>query len=292
MGAFEVDMDIDSLYKERFIISFEIFPPKTEAGEESLMRALRELVVYKPGFISVTYGAGGSTHEKTLALSLKIRDQLGITPVVHFTCVGSGRKEIAEYLKTVKANRISNILALRGDPPQGQELFTPPPDGFSYANELIAYIKEIETFNIGVAGYPEGHIEAPDLDTDIANLKKKVDVGASYILTQLFFDNNDFYVFMNKLRRIGITIPVVPGIMPITNMAQIRKVTTMCGARIPDELMNRLMSCDSRDDICEVGIEYSIAQCRNLIKWGIPGFHFYTMNKSDAVKRIINALGL
>ncbi|OHD71957.1 MAG: methylenetetrahydrofolate reductase [NAD(P)H] [Spirochaetes bacterium RBG_16_49_21] len=285
-------MNIDSLYNERFVISFEIFPPKTEAGEESLMQALKELSAYKPGFISVTYGAGGSTREKTLELSLKIRDRIGITPVVHFTCVGSGRREIAEYLRMVKAKRISNILALRGDPPQGQERFVPPPDGFSYANELVTYIREIEVFNIGVAGYPEGHIEAPDLDTDIANLKKKVDAGASYIITQLFFSNNDFYIFMDKIRRIGITIPVIPGIMPITNMAQVKKVTTMCGAKIPPELMSRLLSCDSKDEICEVGIEYSIAQCRELMQWGIPGFHFYTMNKSTAVKKIIDALSL
>ncbi len=283
---------IEALYGQKFVISFEVFPPKTEAGVDSLMQALGELSAYRPGFVSVTYGAGGSTHERTLELSLNIRDKLGMNPVVHFTCVGSGREEIAAFLHKVKENRLFNILALRGDPPIGHETFAPPPDGFAHANELIEYINQINGFNIGVAGYPEGHIEAPDLDTDIEYLKRKVDAGASYVLTQLFFNNNDFYDFLDKTRRKGINVPIVPGIFPITNMAQIKKITSMCGASIPPPLMERLISCPSTDEVCEIGIEYSISQCAELKSWGVPGFHFYPLNRSKAVKKIIDALKL
>ncbi|TAL31092.1 MAG: methylenetetrahydrofolate reductase [NAD(P)H] [Spirochaetes bacterium] len=283
-------MGIPELYKEGFVISFELFPPKTEQGEINLMQALGELAVFKPGFISVTYGAGGSTQSRTLELSLKIRDTLGITPLVHFTCVGAGRDEIARYLGDVKAKGISNILALRGDPPKGQEHFVAPVDGFPYANELVTFIRSINGFTIGVAGYPEKHLEAPSMEADLENLKRKVDAGADYVITQLFYNNDDFYEFMNSVRRMGVTVPVIPGIMPVTNQANIEKVTRMCGAKIPNELMKRLVTCGSIVDVCEVGIEYSIIQCRELKSWGVPGFHFYALNKSQAVSKVINAL--
>lgn len=285
-------MKITDIYKERFVISFEIFPPKTPAGEKNLMDALGDFKPYNPGFISVTYGAGGSTRGKTLELSLHIRDTIGIEPLVHFTCVGAGKHEIAQYLSEVKRRGIINILALRGDPPQGEASFVPHDDGFVYASDLVAFLHKIDGFTIGVAGYPEKHIEAPSLEADIVNLKKKVDAGADFIITQLFYNNDDFYDFMDRIRKIGITLPVIPGIMPVTNLSQIERITTMCGAKIPNELMKRLHGCASQNAICEAGIEYSIRQCEELMSWGIPGFHFYPLNKSQAVKRIFDALQL
>ena len=223
-------MKITDIYKERFVISFEIFPPKTPAGEKNLMDALGDFKPYNPGFISVTYGAGGSTRGKTLELSLHIRDTIGIEPLVHFTCVGAGKQEIAQYLSEVKRRGIINILALRGDPPQGEASFVPHDDGFVYASDLVAFLHKIDGFTIGVAGYPEKHIEAPSLEADIVNLKK-VDAGADFIITQLFYNNDDFYDFMDRIRKIGITLPVIPGIMPVTNLSQIERITTMCGAK-------------------------------------------------------------
>ncbi|HDP81121.1 MAG TPA: methylenetetrahydrofolate reductase [NAD(P)H] [Spirochaetes bacterium] len=283
-------MKIHELYRDRFTLSFEIFPPKTPAGEEKLMEALAVFAAHDPGFISVTYGAGGSTREKTLELSLKIRDRFGITPLAHFTCVGAGRKDIADYLGEVKRQGIENILALRGDPPQGEKEFTPAPDGFAHADELVAYIRSINGFTIGVAGYPEGHMEAPDLDTDIENLKKKVDAGADFIITQLFYHNEDFYTFIDKITKLGITVPVIPGIMPVTSMAQVERVTGMCGAKVPGELIERLKRCATEDQLCAAGVEYSIKQCEELRSWGVRGFHFYPLNKSAAVARILASL--
>lgn len=285
-------MRIHRLYEKGFTVSFEIFPPKTPPGEEKLMESLEVFGSYNPGFISVTYGAGGSTREKTLGLSLKIRDRFGITPLVHFTCVGAGRKEISDYLHEVKRQGLGNVLALRGDPPQGEKNFTPPPDGFAHADELVAYIRTINGFTIGVAGYPEGHVEAPDLDTDIANLKKKVDAGADFVITQLFYRNEDFYTFMDKAARLGIKVPIIPGIMPVTSLSQIERITGMCGAKIPAELMERLHSCSLDDDFCAAGVDYSIEQCAELRSWGVPGIHFYPLNKSTAVKRILDELGV
>lgn len=285
-------MNIAELYKNKFTLSFEIFPPKTEKGMINLFNELESLSKYDPGYISVTYGAGGSTQSKTLDIATRIKNDLNLTPLVHFTCVGSNRHEIKEYLDIVKKNKISNILALRGDPPQGETEFKPVDDGFSYANELIEYINTIENFNIAVAGYPEGHLEAKDFDTDIENLKRKVDTGADFIITQLFYDNNNFYDYMDKIEKVGIKIPVIPGIMPVTNQKQVERITDMCGAKIPQKLINSLTECKIDDPICDDGIDFTINQCKELIDWGVKGFHFYTLNKSDIVERIIKNLNL
>jgi len=285
-------MALDKLYKEKFVISFEIFPPKTAAGEENLWNELEILSRYHPDYVSVTYGAGGSTREKTLEIALKIRDNFNIQPLVHFTCVGSGRAEIEAYLKEVKSKGIRDILALRGGPPFGEHEFRAPADGFAHANELIEFIRSINGFTIAAAAYPEGHIEAPDLDTDMDNLKRKVDAGVNFIITQLFYNNNDYYDFMDRVEKKGIKIPVVPGIMPVTSLGQIEKITSLCGAAIPDKLTSVLESCDSNSSICDAGLEYSIEQCRELKSWGVPGFHIYTVNRSLAVKRIMDALDL
>ena len=244
----------------------------------------------KPGYISVTYGAGGSTREKTLDIALKVRDSHEIEPLVHFTCVGADREEIAAYLKIVKEKNLENILALRGDPPQGQKSFTPPSGGFSHANELVGFVRKTGDFCIAVAGYPEGHIEAESLEADIDNLRKKIDAGADFIITQLFYDNADFYNFMNLTARRGISVPVIPGIMPVTSLSQITRITGMCGAKIPEKLMDDLHGCESEESICRAGTDYSIRQCAELKSWGVPGFHFYTLNKSDTVKRIIQSI--
>ncbi|MGV7930251.1 MAG: methylenetetrahydrofolate reductase [NAD(P)H] [Spirochaetota bacterium] len=285
-------MKIIDLYRERFVVSFEIFPPKTPQGEDGLRQALADLSGYQPQYISVTYGAGGSTQAKTLELALRLRDTLGILPLVHFTCVGAGRAEIRRYLDEIRKNGIENILALRGDPPKGEARFTPPPDGFAYANELVSFIRSIDGFTIGVAGYPEKHLEAPDMRTDLDNLKRKVDAGADFIITQLFYNNEDYYRFMDRLAGMGITVPVIPGIMPVTSLSQVDRVTSMCGAKVPDELLKRLETCRGNDSICEAGIEYSIRQCIELKSWGVPGLHFYTLNKAQAIKRIMDATGL
>lgn len=284
-------MSILDLYNtQKLTLSFEIFPPKTERGHEILWHEMEVLSHLNPGYISVTYGAGGSTRDKTLEIALKIKNTYKITPLVHFTCVGSGRDEIKKYIQIVKKAGIHNILALRGDPPQGETTFTPPKDGFAYASELVQYIRSIDDFIIAVAGYPEGHMEALDLETDIDNLKRKVDAGANFIITQLFYNNNDFYSFIDKIVQKGITIPVIPGIMPVTNLAPIKKITSMCGATIPRKLVDRLQHCPSDDILCDAGIDYSIEQCRELKKWGVKGFHFYTLNRSQVVKKIIESI--
>ena len=284
-------MNILDIYNSKeFTASFEIFPPKTEKGNQNLWKEMKEMSELDPAYVSVTYGAGGSTRDKTLDIATKIKNDYSITPLVHFTCVGSGRDEIKKYLKIVKNLGIENILALRGDPPLGETTFAPPPDGFSYANELVEYIRSINGFTIAVAGYPEGHIESEDLESDIENLKKKVDAGADFIITQLFYNNNDFYHFMDTIIRKNISLPVIPGIMPVTSLTQIKKITSMCGATIPGTLQKRLQQCPSEDSFCEAGIDYSIEQCSELKAWGVKGFHFYTLNKTRAVKKILKEI--
>ncbi len=282
-------MDINTLFStKKTTLSIEVFPPKTQTGQENLFNELSVMVRYKPDFISVTYGAGGSTREKTLEIATRIKSTFSIEPLIHFTCVGQSKEDIAEYLKYVRSLGFSNILALRGDPPAGQTNFTPHPQGFRYANELVEFIRTMDHFTIGVAGYPEGHIEAPDLDTDISNLKRKVDAGADFIITQLFFNNEKFYTFMDKTAKAGITIPIIPGIMPLTNMSQLQKVTTMCNPDMPKPLLQELEKCNLPEDICKVGIEFTLKQCKELQTFGVPGFHFYPLNKSAAVKPILD----
>ena len=285
-------MKINELYSNKFGISFEIFPPKTPAGEKNLWEELEVLSSHKPDFVSVTYGAGGSTRDMTLEIALKIRNSYNIIPLVHFTCVGSGRQDIRNYLEKVKKNGIENILALRGDPPAGETDFKPHPDGFSYASELIEYIRDINGFTIAAAGYPEGHIEAPDLETDLLNLRKKIDAGADLIITQLFFNNEYYYNYINRIEQMGIKVPVIPGIMPITNKGQITRMTSLCGATIPDQLTAILDRCDSPESTVRAGLEYSVKQCRELKSWGVPGLHIYTINKSMAVTHIMKELDL
>ncbi len=284
-------MNFKELYKN-FTLSFEVFPPKTEEGKTSLFTELEKLKEYNPAFVSVTYGAGGSTREKTLDLALSIRDTLSIRPLVHFTCVGSSRSEIAQYLAKVKELGLTDILALRGDPPQGEESFTPPADGFSYANDLVSFISSVNGFSIAVAGYPEGHPESASFDADVKNLKKKIDAGASLVITQLFFNPDDYFRLRDTLSAMGSTVPVIPGIMPITSAGQIDRFIKKCGAKIPAHVQQKLDRCVNDAKIVEVGIDHAISMCRSLLDGGVQGFHMYPLNKSVVISRVLDAVGV
>jgi methylenetetrahydrofolate reductase (NADPH) len=283
-------MNFRDIYRN-FSISFEVFPPKTEEGEKNLFTALGSLMRFSPAFISVTYGAGGSTREKTIDLAVRIRDTFRVQPLVHFTCVGSGRAEIAAYLDRVHSLGLTDILALRGDPPKGQTDFVPAPDGFSYASDLVSFIKKRGGFSIAVAGYPEGHPAAADFETDLVNLKRKIDAGAELVLTQLFFNPDDFFRLRDGLDKMGSDAIVIPGIMPITSASQLEGTIKNCVRTIPSGLAEKLGAA-APEDVPRIGIEHAIYQCEALIKGGAKGFHLYPLNKSDVVTEIINSLSL
>ncbi|MFQ5429064.1 MAG: methylenetetrahydrofolate reductase [NAD(P)H] [Phycisphaerae bacterium] len=277
--------------------SFEFFPPKTPAGLEALRNAVRALRDLNPTFISVTYGAGGSTRDRTIELVAEIQRHYGIEVMAHLTCVGATREEIGQVLHRLRQGGIENILALRGDPPQGEERFVPPEDGFTYASELAAFVRDGFPMCVGGACYPEGHVEclAPDGSRDLArdldHLRMKVDAGAEFLITQIFFDNDAYFDFTARVRKAGIAVPVIPGIMPITNVDQIKRFTTMCGSRLPATLMNELDRLkDNRDAVIAQGVAYATAQCFDLLQRGAPGIHFYTLNKSAATRTILTAL--
>ena len=275
----------------RKIFSFEFFPPKTEEGIGHLFQTIGELKPLKPAFVSVTYGAGGSTRERTVELVRRIKQEHRIEAMAHLTCVGSNRVEIRQILKQLEGFGIENVLALRGDPPKGESGFKAPAEGFSHASELVAFIRKSFDFSLGGAGYPEGHMECRDLDKDMAHLKKKVDAGLDFIITQLFFDNPHYYGFVKRARTAGIGVPIIPGIMPITNVGQVKRFTEMCGASIPCGLLNELDSVqDNPEAVMALGIRHAAAQCRDLLSKGAPGIHFYTLNKSPATRAILESL--
>lgn len=286
---------IPDVYREgRFGLSIEIFPPKKPEGDSGLLESLKRLRVYDPAFISCTYGAGGSTRERTLEWCQRIQDKLERTATAHFTCVGSTRDELVEWLTLARDRGIGNIMALRGDPPQGQEHFQAVAGGLKYANELVALIREhFPDMGIGVAGYPEKHPEASDADIDLTNLKRKVDAGADAVVTQLFYVNDNFFEFRDRYDRAGIKVPLVPGIMPITEFARIKRITAMCGAVFPAELASRLEATqDDKQAQFDIGVEWAIRQCRELVDRGVPGIHFYVLNRSAACERILDAIGM
>ncbi len=271
--------------------SFEFFPPKSDDGFEQLYQTIENLKPWNPGYISVTYGAGGSTRSKTLDLVCRIKHQIELESMAHLTCVGHTADEIRGILDLLKEKGIENILALRGDPPQGEEKFVKTENGFEYGNELVAFIKKNYSFCLGIAGYPEGHVECPDKAADLENLKRKVDAGADFIVTQLFFDNRFFIEFLERARAIGIKIPIIPGIMPIINAKQTKRFTKMCGASIPSDLLRRLE--EYQEDslaIGKIGVEHATRQCEELLKLGVPGIHFYTLNRSKATLNILENL--
>ena len=274
------------------VFSFEFFPPKDEAGITTLMDTVKNLQDLHPSFVSVTYGAGGSTRRKTIEITKRIKKELSIEAMSHLTCVGHGRDEISAILDEIEAAGIENIMTLRGDPPKGETNFVPHPDGFRYANELVTFIRSRKpAFCLGVAGYPEGHPEATSREADLTNLKRKVDAGADFIVTQLFFDTHDYFDLIDRAQALGIRLPVVPGIMPVTDVAQIKRFTQMCGAKIPPTLLAELETADgNKEAVVEIGIRYSTAQCESLIKNGAPGIHFYTLNKSISTRTILSNL--
>lgn len=277
---------------EPFVLSFEIFPPKSEQGDESLIAHLDRLATRKPSFVSCTYGAGGSTRSRTIDLCQLIQSRWGLPATAHFTCVGSTREELLNWLAEAQDAGIRNIMALRGDPPAGETAFRHTAGGLSHANELVELIRrQYPAMGIGVAGYPEKHPEATDLATDLANLKRKVAAGADAVFTQLFYVNEHYYRFRDLAQQAGIDRPIVPGIMPITEFARIKRIVAMCKTDFPGELAERLERAqDDKVAQFELGVEYAIRQCRELIDQGVPGIHFYVLNKSEACERILDEL--
>lgn len=273
------------------VISFEFFPPKNDEGTAKLYETIGELKPLGPSFVSVTYGAGGSTRDRTVDLVGRIKNEIGIEAMAHLTCVQSTQADIAAVLDRLQGAGIENVLALRGDPPQGQTTFVKTENGFGFASELVGFIKSKYGFCVGGACYPEGHVETPDREQDLANLLHKARAGVDFLVTQLFFDNIDYFDFVRRARAAGITCPIVPGIMPITNLSQVKRFTQLCGARIPQALLKRLEGLNHLpDEVVRVGIEHAVQQCRGLLAGGAPGLHFYTLNKSSATRRIFEQL--
>jgi methylenetetrahydrofolate reductase (NADPH) len=288
-------MRIGEIYQEKpFGLSIEIFPPKTESGGRALFETLGRAARWNPAFVSCTYGAGGSTRTQTLDLCSAIQDEFGLTATAHFTCVGSTRDEQLSWLQTASDRGLQNIMALRGDPPAGQESFQQSVGGFAHASELVSMIREVfPHMGIGVAGYPEKHPEAVDAQTDLDHLKHKVECGADAVYTQLFYDNDSFLQFRDRYEELDIEVPLVPGIMPITEFSRIQRITTLCGAKIPEHLASRLEAAkDDKADQFEIGVEFAIRQCEQLAEECVPGFHFYVLNRMDACDRILTALNL
>ena len=281
----------DKLAQSGHSFSFEFFPPKDDKSAEALLRAVERLRSLEPAYVSVTWGAGGSTHRKTLDVVQMAKSRFGLESMAHLTCVGASKANIDAVLDDIDTRGIENVLALRGDPPQGDASFTPHPDGLAHADELVARICSRWGFSIGVAGYPEGHIESPSLEADLDHLKRKIDAGADFIVTQLFFDNDAFFRFVERVRAAGIEAPVLPGIMPITNVSQIKRFTDLCGASIPKRLLDRIEPiAGDREAVIAAGIDYSTQQCRELLEQGAKGVHFYTLNLSRSTKTILENL--
>ncbi len=277
-----------------FGLSFEIYPPKTADGDELLWQHVAPLAKYRPAFISCTYGAGGSTRSRTLELCEQISRRFQVDATAHFTCLGGTVDELREWLNWAKQHGVKNIMALRGDPPAGQATFSQVTGGLRYANELVDLIhREFPEFGIGVAGYPEKHPQAPSLEVDIANLKRKVDSGADAVYTQLFYVNDAFYRFRDSCVAAGVDVPIVPGVMPILNFAQIKRITALCGAELPAGLSSKLEAAqDDKDEQFRIGVEFAIEQCVDLQRNGVPGIHFYVLNRATACEQILQAMGL
>jgi methylenetetrahydrofolate reductase (NADPH) len=279
------------LEHQRPVFSFEFFPPKTDDGQSTLESTLEVLKDDQPDYVSVTYGAGGSTRARTVEITKWIKQDLGIEAMAHLSCVGEPTERLAEILEEVQSAGIENVLALRGDPPRGQTDWTPHPGGLSYSVELIRLIRERFDFAIGAACFPEVHPDARDRASDLSYARQKVEAGASFLITQLFFDNDLYFEFVDDARAAGIHVPIVPGIMPITNVKQIKTITGMCGATIPGELERELDGrADDPEAVAELGVAYATLQCSDLLARGAPGIHFYTLNRSPATRAILAAV--
>ena len=276
------------------VISFEFFPPKTDEGDKNLLeKTIPELMKLRPDFCSVTYGAGGGTREKTIGIVDRIQREHGLTAMMHLTCLNAAQEELTAVIGEARARGIKNILALRGDPPGGGE-FKVAPGGFEFSYQLVRHLRALGGFSIGTAGFPEGHIackEGRQVDWD--RLKAKIDCGADFVVTQLFFDNADFYAFRDYLAKKGVTVPLVPGILPASSGTQVKRFTALCGAQLPAPFLAGLEKCGADDAAAtEFGIEYASAQCANLFKNGVEGIHYYTLNKAHSTTRILQNLKL
>ena len=278
----------------RPVISFEFFPFKTEEGERVFFeKTVPALMALRPDFASVTYGAGGGTRDKTLAIVDRLQREFGLPTMAHLTCVGSTKEQIRGVLEQARGLGIKNILALRGDPPPGTE-FQVTPGGFEFSHQLVAYLREVGGLSIGVAGFPEGHIACREGKfVDWQRLKTKIDAGADFVITQLFFDNQDYFEFRDHLGKLGATVPVVPGIISILNATQIKKFAALCGSKLSAPLLASLEKLGDNDEAAaEFGIEYATKQCEELLRAGVPGLHFYTLNKARSTTAILKNLGL
>jgi methylenetetrahydrofolate reductase (NADPH) len=289
------DIFADARQAKRPVISFEFFPTKTAEGERTLLeKTIPALGELQPDFCSVTYGAGGSTREKTLAIVDRIQKRQGLTAMAHMTCVNATREDTESVLKQARDLGITNVLALRGDPPGGVGDFQKTEGGFEYSYELVRFIREMNGFSIGVAGFPEGHIaQTAGKHADWQHLKHKIDQGADFVITQLFFDNRDYFEFRDYLTSLGVTVPLVPGIIPIQSAAQIKRFVALCGAGLPASLVSELDKRGDDDEAAaQFGIEYATRQCEELLRAGVPGLHFYTLNKSGSTTQIVGNLNL
>lgn len=286
-------MSIANFYgPSQFGLSFELFPPKTDTGVKALGRHVAELIKFNPSYMTCTYGAGGSTQNRTLEIIGDVHRQHDIPVATHLTCVGSTRDELRAYLQRALDAGVENVVALRGDPPQGETEFKPVAEGFSYGNELVEFIRsEFPAMGIAVGGYPETHQEAPSPEADLENLKRKADAGADVIITQLFYDNADFFRFRDKCEAIGIKAPIVPGLLPVTNGKQIQRIASLCGAKLPQDFVVALEQHEEASEgQFEVGVEFATKQTAELLEAGVPGIHFYVLNKSAATKRVLEAV--
>jgi methylenetetrahydrofolate reductase (NADPH) len=282
---------IDILNSGKRTVSFEFFPPKTDKGFEDLFEAIEALKPLDPSYVSVTYGAGGSTRRKTVDLVSRIGREIGFEAMAHLTCVGSTREEISEVLTTLKENGVDNVLPLRGDPPKGENVFKPTPGGFAHASELVEFTRSQYAFCLAAACYPEKHPEAASTESDLEHLKTKVDAGVDFLITNLFFNNEDFYRFRDRAAAIGITVPIVAGIMPIRNVKGIKRFTQMCGASIPAALLQKIESVEDDDEaVAQIGMYHATRQCEDLLAHGVAGLHFYTLNRSTATRAIVQEI--
>jgi methylenetetrahydrofolate reductase (NADPH) len=278
----------------QFGLSFELFPPKTAIGMTRLAEQADKLVKYSPDYITCTYGAGGSTQDRTLEVITGVRKQHQLPVATHLTCVGSTVEQLRDYLVQALQAGVQNVVALRGDPPQGETRFTPTAGGFQYANELVSFIRsEFPEMGIAVGGYPETHQEAASSESDLINLQRKVDAGADLIITQLFYHNDDFYRFREQCEQRGIRVPIVPGLLPVTNLGQIQRIASLCGAKLPQPLIADLQNF--QDDLhgqFEVGVKFANQQVQELVAQDVAGLHFYVLNKSAATGRALEGVQL
>lgn len=285
-------MSLASLYATTgCAISFELFPPKTEAGLVALYENVRRLTEFGPAFFTCTYGAGGSTQGTTLEVLKQVREITNLPVASHLTCVNATVADLERYLDQAKHQQVDYIVALRGDPPQGSERFEAVAGGLRYANELVELIRSrFPDFGIAVAGYPEVHQEAPSAEVDLDNLKRKVDAGADIVITQLFYDNQDFYRFRDRCEAAGISVPIVPGILPVTNFSQALRIAKMCKASIPAALEAAMTACDVEEDQFQIGVDHARGQIADLIAQGVPGIHYYVLNKSEAAAALLRGM--